>query len=203
VIWILGSDHETGTGTFEAKGTNESRIDLNLSGGTRSDVRNRSNGTPVGAWKKDASTATQYAEHNCWTDAAWFFMPLSSLVQTANPNFVFKYIGQEQHIGVNTQHIQVFQSNSDFPPGQPLSTMDFYLDPTSFIPLSVSFTTHPDANMNINILTGINFANYQVVSAVRIPFHFQHMLNGSVDLDITVTNAAMNTGLPDSLFTLP
>src|SRR5258708_30404892 len=38
--WITGSDRETGTVTFYAKNIGESRADLNLSGGTRTEIRN-------------------------------------------------------------------------------------------------------------------------------------------------------------------
>ena len=69
VISTLGSDNETGTGTFWAKGTRESRVDLNLSG-TRSDVRSAANSIPAGAWAKNSGSPTAYAQHNCWTDAA-------------------------------------------------------------------------------------------------------------------------------------
>src|SRR5437879_4527958 len=47
VISVLGSD--SGTGTFEAKGTGASRVDLNLNSGTRSEVRSTVNGVPGGA----------------------------------------------------------------------------------------------------------------------------------------------------------
>jgi len=200
VISIFGSDNETGTGTFSAKGTSESRVDLNLGGGTRSDVRNMANGTPGGAWEKDGGTSTAYAQHNCWADAAWFLPALSSLTQTANPNFVFKYIGQEQHRGVNTQHVRVFQAA---PQGlQTLSTMEFYLDPISSLPLNISFNLHADNDMNRNIPVEINFANYQTVNGIQVPSHFQRMFNGQVVLDVTVTSAVFNTGLPDTLFAL-
>jgi hypothetical protein len=109
VISILGPDNETGTGTFRAKGTSESRVDQSLSGGIRSDVRSATDGIPAGAWSASGETVTAYAQHNCWTDAPWFFPALSSLSQAGNQNFVFKYIGQEQHLGTLTQHIQVFQ----------------------------------------------------------------------------------------------
>src|SRR5450631_318619 len=158
VISIFGSDAETGTATLEAKGTGESRVDLSLSGGTRSDVRNLVNGGPGGAWTKNGGTSTAYAQHNCWTDAAWFFPALSSLTQTGNQNFIFKYIGQEQHGGVNTQHIQVFQvgpqANSSL---QRLSTLDFYLDPNSSLPLAVAIKAHADNDANTDIPTEFRF----------------------------------------------
>ena len=114
----LGSEGQGGTATLRAKGTGEGRVDLNLSDGeTRSDARNVANGTAAGAWMKNNAAPVAYAAHNCWTDAPWFFPALSSLAQTANPTFVFKYIGQEQHEGVNTQHIRCFQA----PPGTTLA----------------------------------------------------------------------------------
>jgi hypothetical protein len=201
VISILGSDYETGTGTFQAKGRMESRVSLNLSNSTRDEVRDVANGVPAGAWKKDSGTVTAFAGHNCQSDAVWFFPALSSLTQTANPKLVFKYIGEEERGGVNTQHIQVFRSSS-VRLLQHLSTIDFYLDPTSKLPLAVAFQVHPDKDAGRDIPAEVRFADYQLVNGIPVPFHIQRMLNGGVILDITVTNAAFNTGLQDSMFTL-
>lgn len=203
VISVLGSDYETGSGVLRAKGTAESRIDLNLSGGTRSDVRNVAGSTPGGAGARNAAASKGYPQYNCWTDATWFFPALSSLSQITNPNFVFRYIGQAQHNGVNTQHIQVFQVVPGFATAQKLSAMDFYLDPVSFLPLSIDFNMHPDTDMNTNLPAEINFANYQQVNGAQVPFHIQRTLDGTLELDLIVSNATFNTGLPDSLFTLP
>ena len=201
----LGSDNETGTGTLRAKGTTESRTDLNLSAGTLSEVRNILNGGPAGAWSHNGSAATAMAQHNAWIDAGWFFPPLSSLSQSANPQFIFRYIGQEQHDGLTVQHIRSYQlapsvlSNSSIPG---LSTMDFYLDPNSFLPLAIDFNLHADTNMGVNVPVEIRFANYQAVNGIQVPFHLQRLLNGSLVLDVMVTSVVLNTGLPDSLFTL-
>jgi hypothetical protein len=201
VTSILGSDNETGTGTFQAKGRRESRVSLNLSDSTRDEVRNAATGVPRGAWKKDNGTVTAFATHNCWTDAAWFFPAFSSLTQAANPNFVFQYMGQEEHGGVNTQHVQVFQPSK----GrllQHLSIIDFYLDPASSLPLAIAFQAHPDKDAARDVPEEVRFADYQAVGGILVPFHIQRMLNGDVILDITVTSATFNSGLPDSMFTL-
>ena len=55
VLSIYGSDSENGTGVFSAKGTGESRIDLNLNGGSRSDVRYLISGYPAGAWSRNGA----------------------------------------------------------------------------------------------------------------------------------------------------
>lgn len=57
-------------------------------------------------------------------------------------------------------------------------------------------------DMNTTIPNEIRFAQYKTVNGVQIPFHIQHMLNGLVVLDITVTSATLNTGLLDSQLTL-
>jgi hypothetical protein len=201
VTSILGSDNETGTGTFQAKGRMESRVTLSLSDSTRDEVRNVANGVPGGAWKKDVGAVTAFADHNCRTDAAWFFPALSTLTQMTNPKFVFKYIGQEGHGGINTQHIQVFQP-SKIRLFQHLSTIDFYLDPASSLPLAIAFQLHPDKDAGRDIPAEIRFTDYQSGNGILVPFRIQRMLNGSVVLDITVTNVALNSGLLDSAFNL-
>lgn len=211
VIWVAGSEYDTGTGTLAAKGEVESRIDLNLGEKTRSEIRTSSGGVPEGAWvagsASEPSSAKQqpYSTHNCLTDASWFFPTLSSLNQTANPEFVFSYVGQEQHNGVSTQHLRVsriFPEDTKNLALQALSATDFYLDPTSFLPLAIVFSVHPDADMNTNIRSEIGFANYRAVSGVLVPFHIQRMLNGTVVLDIVVNSATVNSGLQDSVFSL-
>jgi hypothetical protein len=199
VISILGSDYETGTATFEAKGWGESRVDLNLTGGTHSDVRNLTNGLPAGAWQQNGGTTTQYPQYNCWTDAAWFFPALSSLAQTTNTKLVFTYIGQEQHAGVNAQHVRVSQTLSQ---GLPAVTTDFYLDPNSFLPLAVAFNLHADNDMKRNVPNEIRFANYHAVNGVQVPFHFQRTINNSLVLNVNVTSATFNSNLADGIFSL-
>jgi hypothetical protein len=200
VISIVGADSESGTGTFQAKGAAESRVDLNLGKEVRSDVRSMGNGFPGGAWKRDASAAQKYATHNCWTDAAWFFPALSTLAQTANPSFVFSYLGQQKRAALVVEHLRVYQQGLG--PVPQLSTMDFYLDAVSLLPLTIAFQQHPDNDLLTNIPVEINFANYKAVNGIQVPFHFQRSYNGGVDLDVTVTNAAVNTGISDSTFSL-
>jgi len=206
VISILGSEREAGTGTFRARTAAESRIDIRLSKNTRSDVRNVSNGIPTGRWAKNAGPSSPYAQHNCWTDAVWFFPGLSSLTQTANPNFIFSYVGQEQHGGIPVQHIHVFRmvpgDTAGLRTSQHLSGMDFYLDVSSYLPLAISFQLHADNNMNTNLSTEIRFANYRPKNGFMVPLHFQQIVNGGVVLDATVTNVVANSGLLDNLFTL-
>lgn len=204
VTWIAGSDHESGTGTFTAKGINESRIDLNLDNETRSEVRT-SQGSPSGQWKKGEGKITAASQHNCWTDAAWFFPPLSSLAQVANPHFVFSYLGPETHNGLSTIHLRVVQIIAGDTAKLDLShltTTDFYLDSISFLPLAETFNVHPDSDMKTDIPSEIRFANYRVINGVQVPFRIQQLLNGSLLMDLTITNVNINSGVTGAQFIL-
>lgn len=55
VAWNAGSD--SGTGSLKALGAGESRMDLALSAGVRSEVRDAQTGAPIGQWTNpDKST---------------------------------------------------------------------------------------------------------------------------------------------------
>ena len=206
VTWFAGSDTETGTATLLAKGTGESRMDLNLNSGTRTEIRNASTAIPQGKWLNPNGMTGPFAWHNCWTDSGWFFPVLSSLANFSNSSFVFTYVGQETWNGVAAQHLRVYQvaptATTVAVPIQGLSMMDFYVDPTSLLPLAVDFNTHPDSDTNTNIQMEVRFANYQAVNGVQIPFHIQRLMNGGLALDLLITNATLNTGLTDSQFSL-
>jgi hypothetical protein len=94
------------------------------------------------------------------------------------------------------QHLQSVWSSG------PASTIDFYLDASTMLPVQINFNSHPDNAATTNIPYQITFSNYQAVNGSQIPYHIQEYFNGSLLLDFTVTNAALNSGLSDSLFAL-
>lgn len=205
VTSISGSDSETGTGMLKAKGTSESRIDLNLSSGTQSDVRNSS----AGSWQKNGAAPVNHAAHNCLTDAAWFFPALSSLSAVANGTTTYRtlYIGQESLYGHSVQHITISQptSSPDAAAVQAiahLSSIEWYLDTATALPVAVRFTMHPEDNASVDLPIEVRFSNYQSSNGILVPFHVQKYLNNGLVLDLSINSVALNTGLPDSDFTL-
>ena len=202
VVWFAG-DIKTGTVTLSAKGSTESRVDLQLGSENRTDIRNAAAG-PQGGWIGTDGVTHAYVQHNCWTDAGWFFPGLSSLTQSSNPNLIFSYIGQETRNGLPVQHLRAYQFRSlanDLVPT--LSTMDFYLDSVSLLPLFITFNVHPDNDSSADIPMEIRFAKYGPINGVLVPFHVQQLFNGGLFLDFTVNSVKINSGLPDSFFAIP
>jgi hypothetical protein len=198
--WLPGPEPERGTGVLLAKGTSESRIEVSVnSGGTRTEIRNSFDG-PAGKWVNPDGKSGKYALHNCWTDAAWFFPALSSLANSADPRLVFSYVGEVTWNGLSARQLRVYQAEQASKEAQRLSPTDFYLDPTSLLVLGIAYMTHPDNNMDVDLLSEVRFADYQSVNGVEVPFYIQHLQNGAVLMDITVTNASFNTGLSEDTF---
>ena len=196
---------DTGNATLKALGSNESRMDLALAGGTRTEIRDSQTGAPLGEWINPDNTSGQFASQNCQTDAVWFFPALGSLA--GRPNVVLSYIGQETRNRATVQHLQSYVYQSGWPARvspspQQLSTVDFYLDATTFLPVVVTFNVHPDADSSTNLLVEVDFSNYQGNGGVMVPTHVQKYQQGALLLDLTVTGSTFNSGLPLSTFTV-
>jgi hypothetical protein len=199
-----GPDIESGTVVLEALGDSYSRLDLTLSNGARHEVRNLSSiSAPQGYWIGTDGTSHPFSFHNCMTDAPWFAPALSVLSQLSNPNLVVSYIGQETRAGTTVQHLHfVIQSTPPDPTGfdQSLSAEDLYLNASTYLPVALSFNTHPDNDAGKNIPVEIDFLNYQQVNGTQIPMHVQKFLNGTLLLDLNIQSAVLNSGLQPSDF---
>ena len=200
VTWA-GTD--TGEATLRGLGTNESRMDLALTKGTRTEIRDAQTGPWLGQWIAPNNLSGRFASHNCWTDAVWFFPALGSLA--AGPNIVLSYIGQGTWKGTSVQHIQSYfylSGQSPSPTAKKLSTMDFYLDASTLLPVAVTFNAHPDNNASANLFVEIDLSSYQSVNGVLVPMHIQKYQQGSLLVDAVVTQASLNTGLSLSIFSI-
>jgi hypothetical protein len=198
--WIAGSASDNGSVTLMAKGTGQSRMDLKLSGGSRSEIRaTTGSGVGLGQWMDAKGSFHDFAFHNCLTDAAWFFPALSSLAQ--GPNVVLSYVGQENRHGVSVQHIHSYVYSSS-PLNEQLSAMDFYLESNSLLLVAITFNVHPDNDQATNIPVEIYFSSYQTMNGVVAPAHIQKFLDRQLILDMAISAATINSGLANSEFQL-
>jgi hypothetical protein len=199
----VGPDVESGNFTLKALGQYQSRFDLVVSSGTRTELFNLGD-TRQGFWNGTDGVVHPMANHNCISGEVWFFPALSVLSLVSNENFAFTYIGPEVRNSVSVQHIQIVQLSSEGSvTGQFFSTLsatDVYLDSSSYLPVAMTFNVHPDDAANTNIPVEIDFLNYEPVHGVQIPFHIRKFVNGSLLLDLSVQSAELNTGLTTATF---
>jgi len=199
VTRIAGADQQTGTATLLAKGFAESRIDLVLSGGNRSEIRNVNAPNNLGNWIGPDGAVNAIALHNCFIDTSWFFPPLGSMaVAATNPDVVMTYLGQQ----TNLQHIRAYTYKPSLPDDQSLSTMDYYLDTLTLLPNVVMFNEHPDSDQTVNIAVQVMFSDYRNVNGAQIPFHIQRYVNNSLALDIQLSSVTLNADISDNNFSV-
>jgi hypothetical protein len=202
--YIAGSDQETGSATLIASGNQQSRVTLNLTNGQRQEVRSGI----LGAWVGADGTAHATAAHNCFLDADWFFPALSLAALASDPTLLIALVGQEVHTGQPVYHLTLFHYPSGQSPDgialvEQVSSMDLYLDTGSLMPVALDFNLHPDKDANVSIPTEIRFGAYQSFNGTLVPTRIQMYLQNALFLDLKVTNVAVNSGVPPTLFAMP
>lgn len=203
--WIAGSTSASGAATLRAKGAAEARLDLAAGAVTRSEIRNDANG-PSGQWIGPDGARHPLALHNCWGPAGWF-APHALVQAMSGPNAVLRYVGREPRNGLSADHVQLHQTstakNSQLARDlEKLSAVEIFLDASTHAPVAVLFNIHPDSDDGRNIPVEIRFSDYRNVSGALVPFRIQRLLQGVLNLDLTVTSANINSGLADSEFAL-
>jgi hypothetical protein len=189
-----GSDDENGTATYKAvSGAN--RLDMSLSSGLWSEIRNGGSGT----WQGPDAVTHSMADHNLITDVGWFpAFTLAGLLSSTNEKFT--YVGQETKNGVSVIHIRAWQQPPNLPSDvagelNHLSEVDLYLDAITLRPFSYMFNSHPDDDALIDLPTEIRYSNYQNINGVFVPLHVQKFVNESLTIDLQFNNATFNNGI--------
>jgi hypothetical protein len=200
VTRTIGMKSESGTIELRAVGATESRIDFGLNSGVLSEIRTSASGEPQGFWSSAAQTNQAMAAHNCFTDPAWFFPPLTLVSQLSKPGVVAGYVGLEDLSDEAVYHFILQQSFPQLADREnqivgPWTVEHFYVDSKTFLPVAITFDTHPDENANINIPIRIEFSNYEVVNGFSVPQRIVKYVNGVELLDITINSASVNSGI--------
>jgi hypothetical protein len=197
---IAGSDDETGPAIFKALATGESRLDLSLASGPRSEVRGKSPDGPVGSWSGPDGRSHPMARHNLYTEPEWLpANAVSSLLSLQN--LLITEIRAETRGDSSLIHLTTYQQfsgdSSDRPATlrQNLSRTEILLDADTLRPIILIFNTHPDDDALVDIPIEIHFSDYRTVSGTQVPFHVQKFFNGSLLLDLQFETASINSGL--------
>jgi hypothetical protein len=197
VVRTIGNDQESGTISMQSTGNTASQITISTSAGNRSETRVWDSGGPSGQWTELDGQPHQMAQPNCWTDAAWFFPALSMLSDYADPTLVFTDLGPEQHDGRSVEHIEAYRTYPGLPQRRAdelarLSSVDYYLDSQTALPVAMAFSTHDNRNLNVDIPVEIIFSQYEAVRGVQVPFQVTRMWNGFPLFHISIASAAPN-----------
>ncbi|MGA8087753.1 MAG: hypothetical protein WCA10_10625 [Terracidiphilus sp.] len=136
------------------------------------------------------------------TDPAWCSPVLVLERFLTNTATVVSFVGTDDGLA----HFSAYQPvPSETPTAstslvQHLSQIELYLDPKTFLPAKISFNTHPDNNVLVDLPVLVEFSNYQRVNGITAPMHIKRYMNGTLALDIQVENVTVNSGLSSTSF---
>jgi hypothetical protein len=197
-LWTAGSDNETGNATLTAGADGSLNLQLQLGQGARTETQTSFSSGQSCAWSGTDGVVHAMATHNCMGSVAWF-LPFVSLFGNQQPSAIVTTL-QPTSSGSATQLWDIRQQRT--PPAafsgastallSHLSVVDIYLDPVSYLPSALAFNIHPDQNGASDIPVQVVFSNYTIVNGVALPFRIQRYINGSLNLDLTVTQASTN-----------
>lgn len=201
-----GSDHENGPLVMEALSTGSSRVDLTEAAGVVSEIRNNSSGGPGGVWVGSDGTRHSMSQFNVLTEPAWF-LPNIAVGRILSSSAVVSDVGRETKNGISVEHFSVVQSAPALAAPvearyEHLTKLDIFVDPTTNLPVAMSFNSHPDSDSNIDIPVEIRFSAYTAVNGVQVPFSIQKYVNNGLVLDAHISSAQFNTGIPAQTFSL-
>lgn len=204
---IAGSIDESGTVSLKAMASGEIRMDFNLpSGGWKEVVAHTAHG-PAGQWTGSDGKVHEIKQHNLAVETAWFFPGFVVRRMATAPPSLVEHAGREIRGGRALEHLSASRKFQEMPGDagilmEGLSRCEVYLDPSTFLPESITFNTHPDSNALRDIPVEVRFSDYRSVSGAQIPFHVQQYLNGNLVLELQFETAVLNSGLNAGAFTL-
>jgi hypothetical protein len=209
VHYVAGATDETGTATLKALASGASSVQLALPSGTQSEIRNLTGNPtgilPTGEWTDFGGVSHNLVLHNLFNEPAWF-SPVASITRVlATPQFVASFVGTEAVSSQTVNHVSLTATPADSSAPEAarahLSRLDLYLDSSTSLPQSLSFDIHPDNDAGLDIPITVQFSDYRSVNGSIIPFHIQRYIdNTELVLDIQLSSATINTGIPVTTF---
>lgn len=73
-----------------------------------------------------------------------------------------------------------------------LTTMDLRLSKETLLPMEASYDVHAERRPSLRIPVSVTYEDYRVIQGVQVPFHIQKRINGTLVLDVRVSQATIN-----------
>jgi hypothetical protein len=203
---VAGADDERGAILAEAVGTGTSRINYSYNSGMRSESRKLVSGTAaIEQWSGPDGIKHQVVPHNTTPLSPWFFPAL--LLQTVENSRTTSVtdVGAEVRGGQSVEHLTIANQVPALhhPPVmlallQKAARTELYIDSSTHLPVALTYNAHPDKSLGENIPVEIRFSDYRPANGVQVPFQIKKYFNRTLELDIQLTSAKLNSGLSAS-----
>jgi hypothetical protein len=214
-ITISGLTTGSGTVNFIATASGQGQLTITLPSGARTEVRSHAAGSqtltvagPDGVAHAVHTLSVLSPHPSCLFPALVLNSGLSSSDHASS------YVGLGAWNGATAHHIVIWLQTSNTlamsaADLQRLSQHDIYLDPSTMLPVAMTFTVHPYSPTNpdapimpyrgseVDPTEQVTFSDYRQVQGRAVPFHVQTSVTlpgGALVSDFQFSSVRLNTG---------
>lgn len=198
--WKAGGLEDSGTVSLTASADGSSEMQLFLaSTGQRTETQAAGGPDATCQWAGADGHTHEIRSGACWRPVNWLLPTLSLQPSLLNANTGIVDLGSGA-VGSNPIIYRHLQSQFVFPDlskstvadVMQRSTTDVGLDPVSLLPAALTYSVHPDNGAMMLISIEVRYSDYRVVGGAQIPFTIQRYVNGSLQLQISISSAQVN-----------
>jgi hypothetical protein len=200
VTYFWAGEDVTGTTTIKGRGTDQFRIDSDLSSGKYTLVVSKGSGQ-----LKDIRGRTIPISFANAVNKGNLIFPLAEIAaRFQDPTVGIAYVGLVTLDGRQVHQISTRRIlTSDTGHGQLLNTLttrDFFIDPQTFQVVATLDKGHPDNADQFDFPHQMLFSGYQTVNGILVPFSITERIAGQTTWTIQLSQISFNAGLGDTDF---
>jgi hypothetical protein len=207
----LASGPNAGSGaiTLSATRDGKSQVSMNLPSGQQTEARIYTRMSHTATWTGlDGSSHDFSVLNTLGPHPAWYFPAFVMQSGFMSTQYFAGDLGPATWDGASVEHLQIFRrpSSARYKPVvvnpflKQMSLYDIYLDPTTLLPVAMTFNVHLDSANPIQLLVPegtpagdymeeVRFSNYQEVQGWPVAFHVQVYFNGVLFANIQLASA--------------
>ncbi|MGC2421259.1 MAG: hypothetical protein WA405_06370 [Candidatus Acidiferrales bacterium] len=199
----------SGAITLSATADGQSQVTMSLPSGQQSEIRSYSRMSHTGTWTDSEGASHDFSMLNTLgPHPAWYFPVLVMQRGFMSTQYFAGDLGPATWDGASVEHLQIFRRpwSERFKPVvvnpllKQMSLYDIYLDPSSLLPVAMTFNVHLDSANPTQLfvpagtpagdhLEEIRFSDYRQVQGRPMAFHVQVYFNGVISADIQLASA--------------
>ncbi len=198
--WVYGSDQQTGAVILQAYANGQSRMELQLTAGSRIETQNPfSDPQRQCTWAGFDGAVHNSAPHHCWIDTVWFLPQITMQVGTGATDDTASFSTSADGKTIRFHHERHPLDVADDQTAQllaHLSAVDLDVNAATGLPASLAFAAHPDNDAGTDLSVEIRYSAYSNFGGVIIPTHIQKFINHALVLDLQISNVQVQLAAP-------
>ena len=184
-----------------------SEVDIEWPTGKQTEIRSGAGIFPSRSWTGSDGIAHRAAPTDLKIPhPAWFFPAFVLLSGLGSPNYWTSDLGTQTWQGENVHHIAVWQRAPTGIPAASISRqqtqVDFYLDPTTFLPVSMTFNAQIDPSLPNELvvpsttttgtsLVEVDYSDYRAVQGAQVPYQVKVSCGSTQILNIQISSVTI------------